>query len=73
MMDALQWNTCYLPLRDGIVDVFVSDLVWLLFLCVGACVWITLCVCVCVCVHGVQAGPTEGTWCADWSFCSKHH
>ena len=27
MMDAIQWNACHLPLKDGIVDVFVSDLV----------------------------------------------
>ncbi|XP_076468706.1 uncharacterized protein LOC143299408 [Babylonia areolata] len=26
MMDAVQWNACSLPLRDGVVDVFVSDL-----------------------------------------------
>ncbi|XP_076447978.1 tRNA (guanine(6)-N(2))-methyltransferase THUMP3-like [Babylonia areolata] len=26
MMDALQWNACRLPLRDGVVDAFVTDL-----------------------------------------------
>ncbi|KAL8613044.1 hypothetical protein ACOMHN_008813 [Nucella lapillus] len=26
MIDALRWNACSLPLRDGFVDAFVSDL-----------------------------------------------
>ncbi|KAL8560970.1 hypothetical protein ACOMHN_061184 [Nucella lapillus] len=26
MMGAVRWNACHLPLKDGIVDVFVSDL-----------------------------------------------
>ena len=58
MMDAVQWNACHLPLRDGIVDVFVSDLVRLfnyVFVPECVCVVCTVCVtqaCVCVCVFG---------------------
>ena len=59
MMDAVQWNACHLPLRDGIVDVFVSDLVRLfnyvfVSVCVCALFVSQACMCVCVCVCSVS-------------------